>query len=486
VASVLSIERSEILEAATDATLGVDDDGIIVLANTRAVELFGYSRDELIGASVELVFPEASRTREANLARYFDNPETWPRGPGLALEARAEDGTEFPCEISLSTMKCGDGTLALAAVRDITDRRQVEKKLQIAAGRIKAATDIAVAVGAETDLGPVLETIVDHGRTLVDARALMVLLIQGEELVISAMAGDVDESLRGQRVKRTDDLLWEVFGLPSSASALIVPLAFRGSQLGTLLAVESMRGGPGFDHEDQRLLEAFAASAATAVATAKSVAAELLRDSIKASERERSHWARELHDETLQGLAGVLVTLTGAMRSGSAEKVEAAANDAIEGISSQVETLRGLITELRPAALDEIGLESALSALVERCKETDGLVVATHLEIADSDAIGDDLGTAIYRLAQEGLRNVAKHSRVDEAELSVEMADGAVSIRIRDEGVGFEPRVAGQGFGMTGMKERVMTLGGEFEVVSTPSAGTEIRARLPLEPKSDS
>jgi PAS domain S-box-containing protein len=478
--SVASIGRSEILDSATDATVGVDDDGVIILANTLAVNLFGYPREELIGQSIELIVPHSARTDEARRTGDLENSQTWPIASGLELEARAADGTEFPCEISLLLMEWKGARLSLAAIRDITDRRQVEEKLQLAAGRVQAATEIAVAVGSETDLGRVLETIVERARTLVEARALMLLLTQGDELVISAMAGDVDDALQGQRVKRTDDLLWEVFRLPSSATALIVPLAFRGTQLGTLLAVDRLHDGPGFGGEDERLLQAFGASAATAVATAQSVAAERLRDSIRASERERSHWARELHDETLQGLAGVLVTLKTAMQSGSADDVRAAANHTIEGVSSQIETLRGLITELRPAALGEIGLESALSALVERSAKADGLTVVTKFEVSDSIVLGDELETGIYRLAQEGLHNVSKHSRVDRAELEVRSSDGYLHLHVRDDGVGFETSIVDKGFGLVGMQERVTMLGGTFEVVAASGAGTEIHAKLPL------
>jgi signal transduction histidine kinase len=90
------------------------------------------------------------------------------------------------------------------------------------------------------------------------------------------------------------------------------------------------------------------------------------------------------------------------------------------------------------------------------------------------------LQTAVYRLAQEGLNNVAKHSRADKAKLAVTVSGDAVRLQVRDEGVGFEPTIVGKGFGLTGMHERVATLGGELEVVSSPGAGTEVRAQIPL------
>ena len=104
----------------------------------------------------------------------------------------------------------------------------------------------------------------------------------------------------------------------------------------------------------------------------------------------------------------------------------------------------------------------------------------TDFEIDDSVVLGDELETAIYRIAQEGLQNVYKHSRVDRAELKVCNADGHVHLHIRDDGVGFETSIVGRGFGLVGMQERVTMLGGTFEVVAASGAGTEVHAKLPL------
>ena len=95
----------------------------------------------------------------------------------------------------------------------------------------------------------------------------------------------------------------------------MVPLIFRGRGYGVLIAVDRLEGGPVFSHEDQRLLEAFAASAATAVATAVTVDAERRRQRIAAAEQERAHWARELHDETLQNLAALRLGLAAQLQT---------------------------------------------------------------------------------------------------------------------------------------------------------------------------
>jgi PAS domain S-box-containing protein len=129
----------QLLEHAPDATIGVRSDGIIVLANLQAEGLFGRARDELVGASVEDLIPFASRTaHRGHRQRYFEHPEPRPMGRGLDLRARRSDGSEFPVEISLSGLTSDDELVALAAVRDITERRRVEDEMRRANGELEA------------------------------------------------------------------------------------------------------------------------------------------------------------------------------------------------------------------------------------------------------------------------------------------------------------------------------------------------------------
>ena len=298
-------------------------------------------------------------------------------GAGLDLKARRKDGSEFPCEISLSTVATDNGMMALAAIRDITERRRDRDDLRRAVRRLQAATDVALAVGGETDLTRVLEAIVERGRALVEARALIILLREGDDLVVAAtaaIAGGLDPKVSELRIPAGDasePVLLGRFtgpelGLQDTGRALLAPLLFRGDPLGVVVALDRV-GEPGrFDDEDQRMLEAFAASAATGVATARSMAEERLQNTIDAAEQERSRWARELHDETLQALAVLRMKLASALREDSPEKLHDTGQDAVEQIDDEIVKLRRLITELRPASLDTIGLEAALEALAEQ------------------------------------------------------------------------------------------------------------------------
>src|SRR5262249_21734903 len=211
--------------------------------------------------------------------------------------------------------------------------------------------------------------------------------------------------------------------------------AFRGDPLGLVIALDRV-GDPGhFYDEDQRLLEAFAASAATGVATARSMAEERLQNTIEAAEQERSRWARELHDETLQALAVLRMRLSSALREESPESLEQTGEAAVTQIDEEIVKLRSLISELRPAALDTIGLEAALQALAEH-HETDGLAVECDLDLprADSERPIPALETTVYRLVQEALNNAARHSRVDRARLSVTSGGGRIEITVHDDG----------------------------------------------------
>ncbi len=481
----------ELAEAIPDAVVAIDPEGRIVLANSRAIELLGYTREELIGEPIEMLVPERSRqVLVGHRDGYFINPRPGPIGAGLELRARRRDGSEFPCEISLSASQAGDQPIALAAIRDVSDRKRAERDLEGAVRRLEAAADVAVAVADGTDLNGLLRVIVERGRALVDARALVILLQEGEELVVAATAGNLDARLDGVRFPSSSGVRGLLGGRlgprtvgadhPSS-SALLAPLVVRGRQQGVVVALDRLGTGPEFDPGDERLLEAFAASAATAVSTARSIAADRLQNSIDAAEHERSRWARALHDETLQGLAALRVRLSAALNRDSARELERAGNEAVEQIGAEIERLRNVIAELRPAALDDIGLAAALRAMAERSAAQAGLGLEMRITLPDTcESAARVFETTVYRLVQEALANVAKHARAARVSVDIAESGGRLTIVVRDDGVGFEPGTSPEGFGLSGMRERVALAGGQLDLESAPGAGTTVTATLPL------
>ncbi|MGH2855259.1 MAG: GAF domain-containing sensor histidine kinase, partial [Solirubrobacteraceae bacterium] len=260
-------------------------------------------------------------------------------------------------------------------------------------------------MGGETDLEVILELVAKRGRALVSARVLLIELRDREELLVAAGAGEmppeligrrismrnsfVGQALRARRTLRLDSELNRArFDEHSSGrlgvrakGGLVVPLLFQGRPHGALLALDRLEDGPAFTAEDERLLEAFAASAATAVATAQSAASERQRQRLAAAEAERQRWARELHDETLQSLSALRIGLSTAARSERPEALRDAFRQAIVQLEEGITNLRALITDLRPAALDELGAQAAVEALAERATRH-GIEVDVSIDFA--------------------------------------------------------------------------------------------------------
>jgi signal transduction histidine kinase len=266
-----------------------------------------------------------------------------------------------------------------------------------------------------------------------------------------------------------------------------VPLLFRDHAYGVLVAVDQLQTGR-FSAEQQRRLEALAVSAAAAVATAQSAADERRLQSLAAAEAERSRWARELHDDTLQGLGILRLTLAAAQRDGHPEALGTAVRQALEQLGSDIANLRGLITDLRPAALDQLGIEAAVMALVDRARRS-GLAVDVSIDLAYEQGRAStrhipDLETAIYRIVQEALTNATKHGQAKRAVVEVHEDERNVRVMVRDDGRGFDPVDKSSGFGLPGMRERAELLGGALSIESAVGNGTMVSAVLPVRRRS--
>lgn len=399
--------------------------------------------------------------------------------------------------------------VAIDHARRYTGTKERHDELEQTVAALEATTQIARAVGGETDPEVVLQLVAKRGRALVSARTLLIELIQGNELVVVASAGEMPPELIGRRlalenslaahvmrtgkVQRLEDELnrarFDEHGLGSigvgAEAGLVVPLVFRGSTHGVLFALDRLRDGPAFSAEDERLLEAFATSAATSVATAQSVASEKHRQRLAAAEGERQRWARELHDDTLQSMSALRIGLSAAERSDQPETMKAALRQAVEQLEEGIYNLRALITDLRPAALDELGVQAAIEALVDR-SDRHGIDVDVSIELAYEQGLQatrqtPELETAVYRIVQEALTNASKHGHAKRAVIEILEDATSVHLSVRDDGSGFDPEEASEGFGLLGMRERVDLLGGELTIESTPGKGTMVRARIPVQ-----
>jgi signal transduction histidine kinase len=392
--------------------------------------------------------------------------------------------------------------IAIANSRLYRDVRQRRDELERTMRSLETMTEVTRALGGETDLDRMLELVAKRSRALIQARAAEITLLEGDEFVIAAVAGQGVEGLRGTRVpvdeslarmalesarpQRFDEIEKELFAsrVIGARTAIVTPMVFKNRPVGFLMAFDRLESGR-FSEEDERLLQAFAASAATAVATAQTAGNEALRRSMEASERERRRWARELHDETLQQLAGLRVMLAAARRTRDPERTDAALAEALELIADGIGELRGIITELRPASLDELGAKAAIEALVARVSQQSGLEIDAEINLAYEDGTAEhrhttEVESTIYRLVQEALTNVVKHAQASHVDVLVDEGTGAVEVDVRDDGRGFDSDDSASGFGLLGMRERVALVDGTLDVSSEPGVGTTVHARIPV------
>jgi len=393
--------------------------------------------------------------------------------------------------------------VALTNALEHSQARQRREELEGVVARLEATSEVGRSIGGDARLPVVLESVAKRARALVGARSLLVLLERHGALEVAASAGEamgahlddvrlavdgaawqrVMDEHRPERLDGVGDglgLALERLGVRAH-SALLVPLVFRGRALGALAAFDRVGDGPQFSADDEALLSGFAASAAMAVATAQSLAESKLRESIEAAERERARWARELHDETLQGLGAVRVLLASSLRNSDPERAREQVRRAMGQVEDEIAKLRALITELRPAALDELGLGAAIETLAASHAELTGAQVHVDVKLGAAEArLDKELESAIYRVVQEALTNAAKHADADNVWIEVAEEDGAITVNVRDDGCGFDMDRRTGGFGLVGMRERVALAGGTLAIVATPGHGTELRGRIPL------
>jgi signal transduction histidine kinase len=361
-----------------------------------------------------------------------------------------------------------------------------------------------------------LRLMADRGLALLDAETLLMVIEEKGELRVAASSGAGTVRLRIMPVQgsalgelyltgkslefdrpRGQEAAWlHELGLEARA-ALVEPLSMEDHGAGLVIA---MRGQGSFRGADRQALSAFAASVAQRLAAERSVEIERLRYGMEARERERTRWAREIHDESIQGIGALRLQLANARDIDDREALRQAVDTVLEGLGNEIDGLRHLITELRPAALDDLGLAAALQALARRAQAIDGLDVQTEIELGPQEAgaaengggearrLDPELESTVYRIVQEALTNVSRHAEATRALVRVTERDGVLRASVTDDGRGLPgaerlgPRGDGLegGFGMSGMRERAELIGGELEFGPAPERGTTVQLTVPI------
>lgn len=199
-------------------------------------------------------------------------------------------------------------------------------------------------------------------------------------------------------------------------------------------------------------------------------------------EQERRRIARDLHDELGQTLTALKLNLAVAVDGIDELSAEhrRRLESTIDSVDDAVEKVREISANLRPPMLDDLGFEAAAEWLLSKWGERNGLDVEWRSESTESGRLGGEQATALYRILQEGMTNVSRHSRASRVTVSYRETEERAVLEIRDNGVGFDPVARHHGSGLLGIRERVTMLGGELTVESALGKGVRIQVELPL------
>ena len=478
-----SEERHRIIvEGARDyAILTTDTEGRITSWSPGAVTAYGWTAAEAVGRPSAITFTPEDQARgvpEAELANARDE--------GVSSDVRwhrRRDGAPVFIDGTTRALRDGAGRLRgfLKIGQDVTRRRQMERALRASETRyrtlIENVRDYAIFMldvhGVITEWTSGAERVTGYRPDEVVGRHVA-LFYTPEDVAAGEPARELAEAAATGRAERE---AWRVRKGGERFWANEIATAVRDGE-GRLT---------GFTTISRDLTERRLAEAAAEQARVEAERIALRRQLVQAEEEERRRLARELHDEAGQHLTALglgLQSLTDVVPAGS--EVDRRAEQLRALASTLGRELHALAVRLRPRALDDFGLEAAIGAHVEEWSRQCGIAADVHARV-EPERLPAAVESAVYRVVQEALTNVAKHSGATRASVVVERRDGQVVAVVEDDGRGFDAaalaeRPAGAtGLGLLGVRERVALLGGTVDVESAPGAGTTIFVRIPID-----
>jgi PAS domain S-box-containing protein len=444
------------------------------------------SRGPLSFAQVaELVAPEDRERSVAHIRAAQDRAQA-------AFRARGERESPIPPidyrvihPDGASRTLCGRGQVLLdeagkplrmvGTVLDITDRKRTEEALAASEGRLRAIIE------SEPEC---VKLVAPDGR-LLDMNQAGLAMVEADSLeqvlgapVLDLVVPEHREAYRALHRKvlegHTGMLAYEIVGLKGGRRWMethAAPLRGWSGEVVAHLAVTR-------DVTQRRRAE-------EQLAAGRRRLREVFRRLRDAHEEERARLARELHDQVGQALTAIKLNLEAIGRSGVSGSTQTALAEGIQLVDGALQQVRTLSFDLRPAALDDLGLAAALRSFARRHAGPSGLRLGLHLD-PPVGGIPKDVETACFRIAQEAITNVLRHARARRLDVRLRRMDGMLELVVADDGVGIASAReavmsgAGAGLGFLSMQERAGAVGGGVEFESRARKGTVVRARFPL------
>ncbi len=457
-----------IVGSAMDAIITVNDKYEVVLFNVAAEKMFTCSAQDVIGKKLDAFIPEPLRAGyEENIRRFGEAGATTQAMGNLGvLRAQRLNGEEFPIEASIAHVRAGQRSLFTVIIRDITERHQAEAALRESERRFRLVANSAPVMIWMSDG--------DRSRNYFNQPWFdFTGRYPDAELGAGWTTGVHPEDLPGYL--DTFDKLFEQ-RLPFSVE-------YRLRRHDGEYRWVSDRGVPRFQVDGTFAGYIGCCSDVTDDRNAKATLKELSGRLIHAQEEERARIARELHDDISQRLALLanrLQVLNQELINQGVSVGEEESGALWELTSEIAADIQQLSHDLHPSKLNYLGLAGAARELCHEFLRQGKIEIECRVQDLPRD-LDSGISLGLFRIIQEALRNVNKHSRAQNVEVELVRVSGLVRLSISDDGIGFDmERVGYRGLGLVSMRERLRTIGGELSIWSRPSYGTHIEATVPV------
>ena len=474
---------NSIIQSAMDALITVDEQQKIILFNAAAERIFGCTAADVLGTPLDRFIPERHRLAHREHVRRFGEAGSTMRRMGgtFVLSGLRANGEEFPIDASISHTTVAGRKFYTVILRDVTERqralvreREAQMQLEESERRLQSiigsAMDAIITideeqkivlfnVAAEKTFGcPAAQAIGAPLERFIPARyraphRAHVKRFREAGVTMRRMGGDL--VLEGLRATGEE--------FPIDASISHVTVGGRKFYTVILRDITTRQ------------------QAADALKRSNQELREIYEQMHQVREAERTRIARELHDELAQWLTALKMDASWIASKLPAEHAPLVAKaQRMKGVvDNTVAAVRRIAADLRPVMLDDLGLVPAVEHLLYDLSERTGIVIGLKGDKDEID-LNEPLATAVYRMVQEALTNVARHSGASSVEVEVRKTD-SLYVSVRDNGRGLRPDPNHKSYGLLGIRERARTLGGNAQIYSPPEGGTIVDIEIPLQ-----
>jgi len=476
-----------IFETAVDAILTIDEAGKIDRLNPAAQRLFGYSEAEVVGKNVSMLMPSPDRERhDGYLKNYLETGQKKIIGIGREVEGRRKDGSVFPMDLSVAETFVGERRMFTGIVRDATERHEAIKAMR---REFRALEEKRQAEAKFRKLVDQIQAII----YIVDPKEPDRLMYVSPQIKILGFTPEEwldDPELATRQIHQEDRKLALEAIYRCRSQGLPLRMEYRlltrnGRVLWFRDEAEAVTDDTGRHMFVQGILVNI---------TQNKLAEETLRQSQgelrrlaahqeQVKEEERKRIAREIHDELGSQLTSIKAYVSVSMEQAREKGLEPdpLLSDAADMAKAAIDTVRRVITDLRPSVLDQLGVWAALEWYAGRVQEMSGLRCVCTIEESVSELeIEAERATMLFRVVQEALTNVVRHADASEVTIAARLQSGMVVLEIVDNGKGIDTErlLNRESMGLLGMYERTRHIGGDLKISGNPGKGSSVVLRL--------